>query len=368
MPNNTRKRKVLVIEPDPEFNSILKDFLSSQRFEVTGVVSGDEGLKKYDSFKPDVVLLSREFPREDGGMEPDGLRVLKEIKSDHKRRVPVILTSYEATDADFERYRKLKFAADDFISKPFEDTEIIRRLENLVGFDLSEDMDEINARIEDVMEDNFSSLFDADPDELGISSSEATRREVSRLLEQVGQELERPDEMTSDEPAPLIEGREDSPEVVFEVEPEEAAEEAARLSREVAKLTRQLESVQKKLVTERKRSREIKKEWKTKLLEIQDRLNKTRDREARIRKEFEAMRERFADQELEHTMEIERIHGERRHMEEELMDLRRQARGEEDYSRDKIREDLDKVKKALNMVVEKLEEKDKEKDKEKKKK
>ncbi len=366
----SRKRRVLIIEPDLDFRSILADFLRAQRFDIECADNSAQGIDMFKSFEPDLVLLSRELPLADGEMGPDGLRVLKFLKKDSKSNgVPVILSSFEAEEDDFERYRKLEFSADDYVKKPFEDTDILRRIENFVGFDMSEGIDHIHGKIEDVMDDdNFTSVFDADADELGLSGSDNTRQEVSRLLEQVGLELARHEgmedtgEASGEEPeeAPEFEGREDSP-AAEEIEAEGVSDEdVRRLRNEAQNLSRSLDVAQKQLVTERKRSREIKREWKKKLQEIEVQLQKTARREERMREEFEAMRERFADLELDHTMEIEKVQGEKRRVEEELIALRERVGEDDGYPRDELAKDLEKVSKALSTIIRKYKGNDKE--------
>jgi len=346
---NARKRRVLLIEPDPQFNAVLKDFLEAQRFDVETAIYGDDGLNKFETFSPDVVLLSRELPMEDGITGPDGLRVLKTIKQERaNKNIPIIMASDVASEEDFDRYRKLKFSADDYIAKPFADTEILRRLENLVGFDLSEGVGDIKQKIDDAMDDSLNSLFDAAPEELGNVSS-ATRKEVTRLLEQVGQELDRQEDTYESEEMPLF----DEEEQEEETEKEES-EDVKKLRKEIQVLTRQLDKAQRQLVSERKRSRDIKKEWRSRLQDIEKTLADTEAREERMRDEFERMRQRFADIELDHTMEIDRIQGEKRRLEEEVMILREQCGDDSAYPINEVAEDLTKVSKALNKIVKKL--------------
>jgi len=332
-----RKRKILVVEADTEFRSMLADFLSAQKFVVEVAGRGDEGIEKYNGFQPDIVLLSRELPKPDGKAGPDGLRVLKVIKQNRKgRRTPVILASGEVGESDFDRYRKLNFTADDYITKPFEDTEILRRIENLVGFDLSdkEQITSIKESIDEAMDPAFESIFDADENELGPSASAQTRKEVASLLEQVGRELEMGDEVSADDQS------------------EEKPSKKSKQSQEVQNLTRQLEKVQKQLKNERQKSREIKKEWREKLKKIESRLQQSEKRELAMRHEFEKMRGKYADLELEHTMEIERIQSENRLLEEEILKVK--ELGDDSFLRE-LAADLKKAVNSINKIIKALE-------------
>ncbi len=342
---NSRRRKILVVEPDVEFALVLQDFLLSQRFDVEIAHTGDDGIKKYGGFKPDIVLLSRELPVKDG-TGPDGLRVLRVLNQNRKAvRVPVIMSSTEATDKDFERYRKLKFSADDYMTKPFEDTDLLRKVENLVGFDFSEGVE--NIKMDQAMEDSIHSIFDADEQELGLAASAQTRKEISWLLDQVGEELDRQNEVP-EEPEKTPPPEQEPP------PPDGQVNESQRLQDENKVLDKELDKVRKQLVSERKRSREIKKEWRTKLQEIEKRLAQSEKREQRMREEFEAVRGRFADLELEHTMEIERINSEKRRMEEELIALRHSGADLDSYPPERIATDLAKLSASIHKIIDKI--------------
>ncbi len=346
MEAKVRKRRVLVVEPDDDFNSMLVDFLEAQRFDVKTAHTGDDGFEAFKDFAPDIILLSRELPMEDGAIGPDGLRLLKSIKQNGDSRAPVILMSESATERDFDRYRKLKFTADDYIKKPFEDTEVLRRIENFVGFDLSEGVDHLKTNIKGII----------GGEDLGVGASSATRLEVSKLLEQVGKELERQEDEFSDEEAEVQ--REAIEEEIEEESdaPASLEDENEELRAEIRELKRKMEALQKKLVSERKRSRDIKREWKSRLTEIESELSESEEREERIRDEVESMREKFADMELDHTMELERSNAERRRLQEELEAIRLKDE-KRDKSEAKLLKNLKKVTQALDKIVAGVEEK-----------
>ncbi len=291
-------RKILIIDSDPEFRRILADFLETRNFQVFQALSGNEGLGIQEKEMPDLILLSRELLQPDGTIGPDGLRILKTIKLDKRfKKIPIIFMSSETAEKDFDRYRKLRFSAEDYVRKPFEDTDIVRRIENLIGFDLAEQKDVLKGAVEYVTDDNIGDIFDADHEELGLSTSAATRRELSDLMHQVGAELERHEQALKWEKP---------------IEPEP----------EVKTLRAELEDARKRLSEESARSRELKEKWKNVLTVIDSRLKKSQEREERFRDELDAMRRRFSDIELDHTMELERVQAAKRRAEEELMSLR----------------------------------------------
>ena len=299
-------RRLVIVEHDAEFLGMLADFLTAKKFEVVIARSGDEGLNKVRESRPHLVLLSRELPQNDGRPGPDGLRVLKSLKQDRElSRIPVIFMAEQASEHDFDRYRKLRFSAEDYLKKPFEDTELLRRIENLIGFDLTESVGEIKSKVEQALEPGLDRFFRASPEELGEESPAATRRELSDLMAQVGKELERQEEILRAEARPLP-----------------APEPAGDLAAEVKRLRAELKEAQEQLAVEQARAQELRAKWKKALPVMGARWKESEEREARMHQEMEAIRLRFSDLELDHTMEVERVQQERRRLEEELLDLK----------------------------------------------
>jgi DNA-binding response OmpR family regulator len=75
--NETKiKTKVLVVDDDPNLNTVLVDKLNASGFEAIGASNGPLGIEKAFSFHPDIILLDLIMP----GM--DGFEVLKRIRSD----------------------------------------------------------------------------------------------------------------------------------------------------------------------------------------------------------------------------------------------------------------------------------------------
>ena len=298
-------RRLLVVESDPELLGMLSDFLTARKFEVVIAHTGDEGITAVAKRRPDLILLARELPQPDGQTGPDGLRVLKLLKQDRAlARIPVIFMANEVSARDFERYRKLRFSAEDYLKKPFGDTDLLRRIENLIGFDIADSVPEIKSTIEAALQPGMERFFQATPAELGEENASANRREISDLMAQVGKELERQEQAW----------REESPRA-------RAAEPAADLAEEVKRLRAELKAAQEELTAERLRAQELRGKWKKALQVLETRWKESEEREARLHREIEALRLRFSDLELDHTMEIERSHQERRRLEEELLAL-----------------------------------------------
>jgi CheY-like chemotaxis protein len=298
-------RRLVVVESDAELLGMLTDFLTARKFEVVTARTGDEAIKEIRERHPDLVLLSRELPQPDGQVGPDGLRVLKLLKQDRAlARIPVIFMADEVSPRDFERYRKLRFSAEDYLKKPFEDTDLLRRIENLIGFDISDSVGEIKSKIETALQPGMERYFQATPAELGEEQAAASRREISDLMAQVSKELERQEQASQKEPPRP-----------------RAAKSAGEPAAEAKRLRAELKAAQEEFLAERQRAQELRGKWKKALQVLEARWKESEERESRMHQEMEAMRLRFSDLDLDHTMEVERVHQERRRMEEELLAL-----------------------------------------------
>ena len=110
---------VLIVEDDHNIAELLQMYLEKEGYQVAVAADGGQGLSKFRSIKPDIVLLDVMMP------VMDGWSVCKAIRSESQ--VPIImLTAKGETD---DKVTGLKSGADDYITKPFEMKEVLARLE-----------------------------------------------------------------------------------------------------------------------------------------------------------------------------------------------------------------------------------------------
>jgi DNA-binding response OmpR family regulator len=113
---------VLIVEDDNDINNMLADLLSSSDYEVASAFSGTEALLCMEKNHYDLVLLDLMLP----GMS--GEKVLERICSDF--HVPtIILSSKDSKDGRLECMRN---GADDYITKPFDNDELLVRMEVVI--------------------------------------------------------------------------------------------------------------------------------------------------------------------------------------------------------------------------------------------
>lgn len=115
-----QKNIVLVIDDDPTQHIILRNYLKAAGYEVVHAEDGEQGLKIFETKRPNVVLLDVQMP----GL--DGFQVLEKIKKDGDDSVAVLLLT--ALDYQHLKIQGLEFGADDYITKPFNKAELLARI------------------------------------------------------------------------------------------------------------------------------------------------------------------------------------------------------------------------------------------------
>ena len=110
---------VLIVEDDRNISDLLRLYLEKEGYAVTTAADGGEGLAKFRSIQPDLVLLDLMMP------VMDGWSVCKAIRAESQTPV-IMLTAKGETD---DKVLGLKTGADDYITKPFEMREVLARIE-----------------------------------------------------------------------------------------------------------------------------------------------------------------------------------------------------------------------------------------------
>ncbi|WP_165209779.1 response regulator YycF [Streptococcus tangpeifui] len=111
-------KKILVVDDEKPISDIIKFNLIKEGYEVVTAFDGKEALKQFENEKPDLIILDWMLP------ELEGLEVAKEIrKGSH---VPIIMLS--AKDSEFDKVIGLEIGADDYVTKPFSNRELLARI------------------------------------------------------------------------------------------------------------------------------------------------------------------------------------------------------------------------------------------------
>ncbi len=110
---------VLIVEDDRNIAELLQMYLEKEGYAVTTAFDGGQGLAKFRTINPDLVLLDVMMP------VMDGWGVCKAIRAESQTPV-IMLTAKGETD---DKVSGLKNGADDYITKPFEMREVLARIE-----------------------------------------------------------------------------------------------------------------------------------------------------------------------------------------------------------------------------------------------
>jgi DNA-binding response OmpR family regulator len=110
-----QKIKILLVEDDPNFGSIMKSYLELNDFDVVLKTDGKQGLSGFQSESFDICILDVMMP------EMDGFTLAKEIKKINSKVPFIFLTAKSLKEDMLEGFRT---GADDYITKPF-DSEVL---------------------------------------------------------------------------------------------------------------------------------------------------------------------------------------------------------------------------------------------------
>ena len=112
------KQKILIVDDDANIAEIISLYLTKECFNTMVAQDGEEDLKAFESYQPNLILLDLMLP----GI--DGYQVCREIRS--KSMTPIIMLS--AKGEVFDKVLGLELGADDYIEKPFDSKELVARV------------------------------------------------------------------------------------------------------------------------------------------------------------------------------------------------------------------------------------------------
>jgi len=139
------KKLILVANNDPVITLKMVNLLESAHYEVITAETGEECIKLTRRMNPSMILLSVELN------DMNGYVVCKKLKEDPQSNgIPLILMSKDADEEDFQKHRKLKVRADDYMHIPFSDEQLLQKINNFLGFHVTEE--EFTAMQEQVLQ------------------------------------------------------------------------------------------------------------------------------------------------------------------------------------------------------------------------
>jgi DNA-binding response OmpR family regulator len=125
----TENKKILLVEDDPNFGAILKDYLMLNDFEVVLAKNGMEGFEKFKKDIFDLCILDVMMPYK------DGYTLAKEIREKNKE-VPIVFLTAKSMKEDV--LKGYKVGADDYLNKPFDSEVLLMKIKAIMQRKLSE--------------------------------------------------------------------------------------------------------------------------------------------------------------------------------------------------------------------------------------
>ena len=117
-------KKILIVEDDPNFGSILRDYLSLNNYKITLAKNGIEGFQKFKKDDFDLCILDVMMPYK------DGFTLAKEIR-EKNNQVPIIFLTAKTLKEDI--LKGFKFGGDDYISKPFDSDVLLAKIKAILN-------------------------------------------------------------------------------------------------------------------------------------------------------------------------------------------------------------------------------------------
>ena len=136
--------KILIADDNQANCELLEAYLSGLDCEVAFAVDGQDTLDKVESFQPDLILLDVMMPK------LNGFEVCEKLKSDPATLMTMVLMVTALNErGDIER--AVRAGTDDFLSKPVNQVELIKRVENMLKLkDVTDEVERLRKYIEEM--------------------------------------------------------------------------------------------------------------------------------------------------------------------------------------------------------------------------
>lgn len=126
MAKKTLPRKILVIEDDPGAARLIGYTLERQGYQVLAAANGPAGLRRAQEEAPDLVVLDIMLP----GL--DGFQLCRRLRTESQTsHIPIMILSGKTQESD--KATGLRLGADEYITKPHDPSELVRRMESLLA-------------------------------------------------------------------------------------------------------------------------------------------------------------------------------------------------------------------------------------------
>lgn len=160
---------MLIADDNPDITDVLAAYARKEEFEPVIASDGEEAVRLFHKYSPDVVLLDVMMPKE------DGYEVCRKIRA--KSDVPVILIT--ARGEDFEKIMGLDIGADDYIVKPFSPSEVMARVRAVMRRMVRKEKEKSSENMLTI--DNLTINLDEYTLHIGTTKMQMTKKEIETM-------------------------------------------------------------------------------------------------------------------------------------------------------------------------------------------
>jgi two-component system, OmpR family, alkaline phosphatase synthesis response regulator PhoP len=138
------KNRILIADDNQPNRELLDAYLSEIDCDVEHAVDGQDTLSRVQSFRPHLILLDVMMPK------LSGFEVCQQLKADAASKTTMVLMVTALNEAgDIER--AVKAGTDDFLSKPVNKLELLKRVQNMLRVkDLQDENERLRRYIDDM--------------------------------------------------------------------------------------------------------------------------------------------------------------------------------------------------------------------------
>ena len=119
-------RRILIVEDQEDLRAILRDLLASSGYDVIEAESGEEGVAKARSARPDLILMDIQLPVLDGYEATRQIKGMPQLAA-----TPIIAVSSFAMKGDEEKARAA--GCDHYVTKPYSPMSLLRLVRGVLG-------------------------------------------------------------------------------------------------------------------------------------------------------------------------------------------------------------------------------------------
>ena len=113
------KQKILIVDDDNNIAELIALYLTKECYDTCIVNDGEQALREFEHFRPDLILLDLMLPK------MNGFDVCRSVR-EHGRATPIIMLT--AREEETDKVLGLELGADDYITKPFSMRELLARV------------------------------------------------------------------------------------------------------------------------------------------------------------------------------------------------------------------------------------------------